>query len=120
VPAAARLMANAAKLGHIPAQVEFAIMQFNGIGVPKDEAAAAALFRKAALGGNAIAQNRYARLLAAGRGVAQDKVQAAAWHLLAKRRGLGDPLLDEVVAQLPAADRKKAEVQAARWENGRA
>ena len=113
-------MASAARLGHITAQVEFAIMQFNGVGVPKDEAAAAAMFRKAALGGNAIAQNRYARLLAVGRGVSQDKTQAAAWHLLAKHRGLGDPMLDEVLEKLPAADRKKAEAQAARWEAGRA
>ena len=78
------------------------------------------MFRKAALAGNAIAQNRYARLLAVGRGVTQDKVQAAAWHLVAKSRGLGDPMLDEVVAKLPEADRKKAQAQAARWEAGRA
>ncbi|MFG1477629.1 tetratricopeptide repeat protein [Xanthobacter sp. V4C-4] len=115
VPGAAQLMGRAAKLGHTTAQVEFAIMQFNGVGVPKDEAAAAALFRRAALGGNIIAQNRYARLLAAGRGTAADPVAAVTWHLMAKGRGLGDPMLDKVADQLSPADREKAQAQARRW-----
>jgi TPR repeat protein len=108
-------MAKAARLGHVTAQVEFAIMLFNGVGVPKDEAAAAVLFRRAALSGNAIAQNRYARLLSAGRGTGQDKVEAAGWHLVAKKKGLGDPMLDDMVAKLSDADRQKAEALARKW-----
>lgn len=115
LPGAAQLMGRAAKLGHVTAEVEFAIMQFNGVGVPKNEEAAAALFRKAALAGNPIAQNRYARLLAAGRGTAPDPVAAVSWHLMAKSRGLGDPMLDGVAAKLSPADRQKAEDQARRW-----
>lgn len=115
LPGAAQLMGRAANLGHVTAQVEFAIMQFNGIGVPKDEEAAAAMFRRAALAGNAIAQNRYARLLAAGRGVSPDPVAAVTWHLMAKSRGLGDPMLDGVADKLSPADRQKAEDQARRW-----
>ena len=42
---AARWFGEAARNGHVGAQVEYAIMLFNGRGVPKDEAVAAALVR---------------------------------------------------------------------------
>ncbi len=50
-----RLMAQASIAGNIDAMVEYAIGQFNGDGVAKDEAAAAQLFLKAARRGSAIA-----------------------------------------------------------------
>ena len=43
-------------------EVEYAILLFNGDGVPANEAQAARYFRRAAAKGNAIAQNRLARL----------------------------------------------------------
>ena len=84
--AATRWYAEAAALGHIPAQVEYAIRLFNGIGIAKDEAAAARWFERAAEAGNPIAQNRLARILAAGAGLPADPVAAAKWHYLAQRR----------------------------------
>ena len=46
------------------AQIEYAIMLFNGDGIAKDEAAAARLFMKAAKTGNPIAANRLAASIA--------------------------------------------------------
>ena len=54
---------------NVPAEVEYAIMLFNGVGVPKDETAAAKIFLKAAAQDNPVAQNRVARILAVGRGL---------------------------------------------------
>ena len=67
-----RLMRQASVAGNLDAMVEFAIAQFNGDGVDKDEAAAAQLFLKAAHRGSPIAQNRLARILMAGRGMPAD------------------------------------------------
>ena len=58
--------ADAARLGHVAAEVEYAIRLFNGVGTEKDEAQAATWFRRAADLGNPIAQNRLARILATG------------------------------------------------------
>ncbi len=88
---AARWMAQAANAGHLPAEIEYAIMLFNGTGVAADEAAAAQLFLRAAGKGNPIAQNRIARLYQSGRGIPPDSIEAAAWHLAARAKGLDDP-----------------------------
>ena len=110
---AARLFRLAAGNGSLAGAVEFAIMQFNGEGVPRNEAAAARGFRLAAYGGNAIAQNRLARLYVNGRGVPRSLVEAAAWHLAATGQGLTDSWLDGVLRAMPAADRTRAELLAA-------
>jgi hypothetical protein len=39
-------------------------------------------------------------------------VAAARWHLLARRAGLGDTWLDEMVAALPPEDRLRAQADA--------
>ena len=106
---AARWFERAAKNGTIAGEVEYAILQFNGEGVPANEAAAARMFRRAALKGNAIAQNRLARLYAAGRGVPANKIEAAAWQLMAAAKGLSDPWLDDALKDMPAEDRTRAE-----------
>ncbi|MDB5590362.1 tetratricopeptide repeat protein [Enterovirga sp.] len=110
---AAALYLRAARNGSIAGDVEFAIVQFNGDGVAKDETAASKHFRRAAARGNAIAQNRLARLYAMGRGVPRSLLEAAVWHLLAKGQGLEDRWLDNALSELPAADRKRAEQLAA-------
>ncbi len=78
------------------AEVEYAIMLFNGVGTDKDEAAAARLFLKAAAANNPIAQDRVARLLVAGRGIKQNVVEAMKWHVLARAAGEKDAWLDAV------------------------
>jgi len=103
------------RLGHIPAQVEYAIRLFNGVGIVANETAAAAWFQRAADVGNPIAQNRLARLLATGRGIKEDHVAAAKWHLLAKRAGKDDDFLDQMVAGLTDEERQTALASAQRW-----
>ncbi len=110
---AARLYLRAARNGSVAGEVEFAIAQFNGDGVPRNESFAARHFRHAAAQRNAIAQNRLARLYVTGRGVPKNLVEAAAWHLLASAQGLADPWLDKILETIPAADRTRAEALAA-------
>lgn len=110
---AAALYLRAARNGSLAGAVEFAIVQFNGDGVAKDETGASKHFRLAAARGNAIAQNRLARLYATGRGVPKSLLEAAVWHLLAVGQGLDDPWLDTALRDLPAADRRRAEQLAA-------
>ena len=102
-------MGIAAKENNVPAEVEYAIMLFNGVGIDKDETAGARLFLKAAAANNPIAQNRIARLLVAGRGVKQDVVEAMKWHILARGAGEKDPWLDDVLNKLTPAQKKAVE-----------
>lgn len=110
---AAEWMARAAAAGHLPGEVEYAIMLFNGTGVAKDEAAAARLFLRAAGKGNPVAQNRLARLYQAGRGIPPDSIEAAAWHLAARARGLDDPQLDRLFDGLNPEQQGRAAALAA-------
>lgn len=108
-------MARAAANRSIAAQVDYGIMLFNGDVVPKNEAAAARFFQRAAERGNAVAQNRLARLYAAGRGVTKNLVEAGKWHLLANERGVNDGFLDQMLRDMPADDRTRAEEAARKW-----
>jgi TPR repeat protein len=91
---------------------EYAIAVFNGDGVEKNEEAAYRLFAKAAARGGVIAMNRLARLLSAGRGVEENKIDAAAWHLIARKRGSTDPMLDDLLNGLTKDERASAESRA--------
>ena len=128
---AAELLAIAAREKNPAAQVELAVMLFNGdepaqgdkpartgSGIPKDEAAAAKLFIAAAVRGNAIAQNRAARLLASGRGVREDQVEASKWHVLARAAGIEDPFLDGVLNALTPQDKDKVDAAVKRVTGG--
>ena len=72
-------------------------------------------YAKAAEAGNAVAQNRYAILLAAGEGVTLDLGEAAMWRALARRQGLKDPKLDELLASIPPEELERAEERARFW-----
>ena len=87
--------------------IELGLMQFNGLGTPRDETSAAHWFRMAAELNNAIGQNRFARLLASGRGVPVDRVEASKWHVLARAQGLNDEWLDGVLNSLSAEEKAK-------------
>ncbi len=97
------------------AQIDFAVMLFNGQGRPRDEARAASFFRKAALRGNPLAMNRYARLLAAGRGTRPDPKMAAQWHLTAHLLGARDAWLQDYVRNMDPLQREAAEQGAREW-----
>jgi hypothetical protein len=115
----ARLLRLAALADNLDAQVEYAIALFNGTGTPKDEAGAVALLWKASRRGSPIAQNRLARVLSTGTGAPKDMVEGIKWHLIAKSGGNSDLMLDEMLANMPAADRTKAEEAAKRWLSGK-
>jgi TPR repeat protein len=126
---AARLLGAAALAENIDAQVEYAIVLFNGgieevnngkrsfTGLPggKDKVKAMALLRKAALRGSPIAQNRLAWLLSVGDGAALNPVEAIKWHLIARAGGKGDPDLDQYVAKQTPQVRAAAEKAARPW-----
>ncbi len=90
--------------------VEYAIAEFNGTGVPKNETGAAQLLQKAANRGSAIAQNRLARVLMAGRGMPANATEAIKWHIISKAAGASDPELDLFASKQPAERaRRRAE-----------
>ena len=107
---AAEWMKRASDGDQVSAEVEYAIMLFNGVGVGKDEAAAARLFLKAAQEQNVVAEDRAARLLAIGRGVRKDVIEAMKWHLLASLAGEKDAWLDSIYNALTL--KQKIEVEA--------
>ena len=107
---AAQWLKYAADEGLAAAQIEYAIMTFNGAdGVPRDEARAARYFMKAAATNNPVAANRLARLLATGRGVPKNMVEAMKWHILARTAGVKDDWLDGQLNSLSARDRALVE-----------
>ena len=95
--------------------VEYAIAQFNGTDVDKNEAAAAKLFLNAARRGSAIAQDRLARILMAGRAMPADATEAVKWHIVAKAGGASDPELDAFAGKQTQQVRDAAEAAAKKW-----
>jgi TPR repeat protein len=108
-------MQQASIAGNLDAMVEFAIAQFNGEGVNKDETASAQLFLKAAHLGSPVAQNRLARIFMAGRGMPADATEAVKWHMVAKAGGASDPDLDIFAAKQMPAVREAADKAAKKW-----
>jgi TPR repeat protein len=108
-------MGLASVAGNVDAMVEYAIAEFNGKGIEKDEAAAAKRFLIAARRGSAIAQDRLARILMAGRGVPADATEAVKWHLIAKAGGASDPELDVFAGKQTQQVRDAAEKAANKW-----
>ena len=109
------LMGQASLAGNIDAMVEYAIAEFNGTGVKKDESGAAQLFQKAANRGSPIAQNRLARILMAGRGMPANPTEAIKWHLISKAGGDSDPELDLFASKQSASVRDAAQKEADKW-----
>ena len=112
---AARQLQSAAESGLVSAAVDYATLLYLGRGVPKDREAAAAWYRRAADGGSPVAQNRYAKLLAVGEGVPLDLEEAAMWRALARRQGLSDPTLDDLLISIAQDDLARAEERARFW-----
>jgi len=105
----------AAKDGLVDAQVDYATIVYLGKGVPRDVKTAARWYAVAAEAGNAVAQNRYAKLLAVGEGVKKDLETAAMWRNIARRQGLPDKQLDELLAGLSKEELQRAEERARYW-----
>jgi uncharacterized protein len=62
-----------------------------------------------------VAQNRYAKLLAVGEGVELDLEEAAMWRALARRQGLTDPALDNLLVSISPDALQSAEERARFW-----
>jgi TPR repeat protein len=105
----------AAEEGLASAQVEYATLLYIGRGVRRERAEAVEWYRRAAIAGNPVAQNRLAKLLAVGEGVGIDLQEAAMWRALARRQGLTDSQLDELLAAIPPEDLVRAEDRARFW-----
>lgn len=112
---AAKWVGKAAEAGHAEAQLDYAIMLLRGQGVAFDASKGAQMFKASAERGVAPAQLRLARCYAQGVGVDKSTAEAAKWYLIAKIGGLDDPVLEKLVAGLPAAERTKASQAAETW-----
>jgi len=112
---AARWLSRAAEQGYPEAQYDYAVRLIQGMGLTKDEPKIPILMKAAADKGVAGAQNRLAYIYFEGIKVKNDPVEAAKWRLIAKKNGVSDDELDARIANMPKADRQKAEVEASAW-----
>jgi len=78
-----------ANQGHVRSQFMMGTIYEQGLGVPKDIAAAARWYEKAGNGGNDSAQYNLGILYQFGRGVPKDPVAAAHWLRMAGEQGHG-------------------------------
>ena len=94
--------------GFDSAQVELGIWNANGRGGVKSEQRALFWFARAAAKGNVIAQNRLARMYSFGIGTKADDVRAGAWHVVARRAGFSDSVMDRRFAVLSKINKQRA------------
>lgn len=111
-------MLKAAKAGIDTAQVELAIWLANGKAGIKEPEIAFKWMKRAAIGGNVIGQNRIAKMLMQGVGTKVNVIEGAKWHFIARRAGLNDQWLDEIIGSLKEAELAKALQGANRWPAG--
>lgn len=105
----------AARAGIDTAQVELGIALINGRDGPKDEKQAFKVLFAAASEGNVIAQNRIAHMHLNGIGTNPSNLDAAKWHIIARRAGRFDLLLDQFLETLDDKTRSEAIALANRW-----
>ena len=73
--------------GDASAQSRLGLMYADGIGVPRDDAAAVTWYRKAAEQGDAAAQMNLGKIYAQGQGVDRDDTEALKWFRQAAEQG---------------------------------
>jgi uncharacterized protein len=105
---ARRWLTLAARQGFDTAELDLGSWMVEGRGGPRDRKTGFDWLKRAALGGNVAAQNRVAKLYVQGIGVDPDQVMGAAWYILARRAGLNDPEMDDVMNGLTAEETKQA------------
>ena len=98
----------AARQSYDTAMLDYASWLIDGIGGKKDYEAGFLWMKRAAESGNVAAQRQLARLYENGIGVKGDTVTAAAWYVVAKRAGLHDPKLDDLLDGLTEEEMKRA------------
>jgi uncharacterized protein len=107
-PKAREWLAKAARQNYDTAMLDYASWLIDGIGGEKDYDNGFLWMKRAAEGGNVAAQRQLARLYENGIGVKGDTVTAAAWYVVAKRAGLQDPRLDDLLDGLTDEEMKRA------------
>ncbi|MBA2127047.1 hypothetical protein DLM45_12565 [Hyphomicrobium methylovorum] len=113
----ARWLSRAAEQGLPVAQYDYAVKLLQGFGLTKDEPKIPVLMKAAAEKGIPGAQNRMAYICFEGIKMEKNPVEGAKWRLIAKRHGVIDQTMDDMIAKLSKADRKKAEAAAAAWSD---
>jgi uncharacterized protein len=107
-PKARGWLEKAARQNYDTAMLDYASWLIDGIGGKKDYNAGFLWMKRAAEGGNVAAQRQLARLYENGIGVKGDTVTAAAWYVVAKRAGLQDLKLDDLLDGLTDEEMKRA------------
>lgn len=105
---ARRWMALAAVQNFDTAQLDLGTWLVEGRGGERDMKAGFGWIRTAAFGGNVAAQNRLAKLYVEGLGVEPDIIEGAAWYIVARREGLADIYMDDVLDGLTGEQQKQA------------
>lgn len=111
---ARRWLERAARQSFDSAELDLGTWMIEGRGGPKDRKAGFTWLMRAALGGNVAAQNRVAKLYMKGIGTEPDSILAAAWYILAKRAGLSDPEMDDLLNGLTPEETRDALARANR------
>ena len=98
----------AARQNYDTAQLDLGNWLIQGKGGKKDYDTGFLWMRRAAEGGTVEAQRVLARLYYDGIGTKGDSITGAAWYIIAKRSGLHDPYMDDVMDGLDDDQLKKA------------
>jgi TPR repeat protein len=109
---AARLIAEAAHLGHPDAQMLLAAGHLYRPDGSRDPAAAIPWLERAALQGHVEAQYRLARLIEAGDGTAREPAWAAVWFQRAAERGSAEAQFALALMQIAGAGTARDEAEA--------
>ncbi|MDD5557829.1 MAG: SUMF1/EgtB/PvdO family nonheme iron enzyme [bacterium] len=113
--AAAVQFLEAARRGHVPAQVRLGALYFRGSGFPMDQAEAARWWRIAAEAGSAAAQHNLAVALCGGHGVPRDCEEGIAWYRRAAERGLAESKCALGALSYRGEEVRRDYAEAARW-----
>jgi len=90
------------------AQLDLGSWLVEGRGGDRDMKAGFGWIRTAATGGNTAAQNRLGKLYVEGLGVEPDIIEGTAWYIVARRRGLVDDYMNDVMDGLTEEQQKQA------------
>ncbi|MBX3532255.1 MAG: sel1 repeat family protein [Rhizobiaceae bacterium] len=112
--AARRWLELAARANFDTAQLEYGTWLVEGRGGKLDEPTGFQWIQRAAQSGNVAAQSRLAKLHYLGLGTAPDTELASAWYILARRAGLADPMLEDMLEGLSEEQRRRAIARANR------
>ncbi|MGE0500934.1 MAG: tetratricopeptide repeat protein [Rhizobiaceae bacterium] len=111
---ARKWLIRAAALGFDTARLDLGTWLVQGRGGAKDEKLGFRWLKAAAEGGNVAAQNRVAKLYMHGIGTPPDNLFAAAWYILARRAGLVDPEMEDLMDGLTDEEQRTALMRANR------